>query len=110
MLSKKLKLPIKEFPKRSTLYFKGEKLSIKRAHNKHTYPRIGVLVSKKVSPKATTRNFIKRTIYDFLGERLETIPGGVDLLVVVGGHIIETSSDTKSALRKELEKGLKALN
>ena len=67
------------------------------------------MVSKKVSSKATARNFVKRIIYDFLGEHLEKVPEGLDLLVVVGGHIIETNSGVKDALRKELAKGLEAL-
>ncbi len=109
MLPKKLKLSIKEFPKRSTLCFKGERLSIKKAINERDYTCWGVVVSKKVNPKATVRNFIKRTIYDFLGEHLEKVPKGLDLLVVVGGHIIETNSGVKDALCEELAKGLEAL-
>lgn len=109
MLPKKLKLSIKEFPKRNTFCFRGERLSLKKALNKHGYPRLGVVISKKTSPKATVRNWVKRTIYDFLGKHLEKIPEGIDLLVVVGGHIIETNSDIKDALCEELEKGLKAL-
>ena len=109
MLPKKLKLSVKEFPKRSILCFKGESLSIKKAPNKHNYTCWGVVVSKKVSPKATVRNFVRRAIYDFLGEHLEKVPEGLDLLVVVGGHIIETNSGIKDALRKELAKGLEAL-
>ena len=67
------------------------------------------MVSKKVSSKATARNFVKRIIYDFLGEHLEKAPKGLDLLVVVGGHIIETNSGVKDTLHKELAKGLEAL-
>ena len=109
MFPKKLKLSIEEFPKRSTFCFRGEKLSLKRAPNRHEYSRFGVVVSKKTSPKATVRNWVKRQVYNFLGKHLGETPRGIDLLVVVGGHIIETNSDTKNALYAELEKGIKAL-
>lgn len=109
MLPKKLKLSAEEFPQRGTLCFKGEKLSLKKAPNKSDYSRLGVVVSKKISAKATVRNWIKRVVYDFVGAHWEDVPEGVDLLVAVRGHIIETSPDTKKALCDELEKGLKAL-
>ncbi|KKU55341.1 MAG: Ribonuclease P protein component [Parcubacteria group bacterium GW2011_GWA1_47_11] len=109
MLPKTRKLSIKDFPKKSTLCFRGERISIKVAPSERDYPRLGVMVSKKVSSKATVRNSLKRTIYDFLGKNLEKIPRGSDLLVIVSGHIIEVNSDVKDALCKELEKGLKAL-
>ncbi len=109
MLSKKLKLSIKEFPKGGNFCFRGDKLSIKKAPNKYDYSRLGVVISKKTSPKATVRNWIKRVIYDFFREHLEKVPEGIDLLVVIGGHIIEANSDIKDALNAELEKGFKAL-
>ena len=109
MLAKKLKLSAEEFPQRGTLCFKGERLSLKKASNKRGYSRLGVVVSKKVSAKATVRNWVKRVVYDFMRIHWVDIPKGVDLLVAVSGHIIETSPDTKKALCDELEKGLKAL-
>ncbi|MCR4260996.1 MAG: ribonuclease P protein component [Candidatus Colwellbacteria bacterium] len=109
MLPKKLKIPIKEFPQRSTLCFRGERFSIKKVANKYDYPRFGVVVSKKTSPKATVRNWVKRTTYNFFGEHLSKIPKGTDLLVVVGGHIMEVSLETKEALRKELTRAIETL-
>ncbi len=109
MLPKKLKIPIKEFPQRSTFCFKGERLSIKKVVNRYDYPRFGVVIGKKTSPKATVRNWVKRLVYDFFGEHFSKIPNGIDLLVVVGGHIMETNLQTKEALRKDLEKAIEAL-
>ena len=73
------------------------------------YARFGVMTSKKVSPKATIRNWAKRTTYDFLSTQFKKTPGGLDLLVVVSAPIIKTNLDTKNSLLKELEEGIKTL-
>jgi len=109
VLPKKFKLSIKEFPKRSTVCFEGEEVSLKKSPNKLDYARFGVMTSKKVSSKATIRNWAKRTVYDFLSTHLGKIPGGLDLLVVVGAPIMKTDLDTKNSLLKELEEGIKTL-
>jgi len=82
---------------------------MKKVINNYDYPRLGVVISKKTSPKATVRNWVKRTTYDFLGEHLAEIPKGIDLLVVLGGHIMEVNLQTKEALQEELIKGIKTL-
>lgn len=109
MIPKKFKLSIKEFPKRSTTCFEEKGISLKKSQNNLAYTRFGVVASKKVSPKATIRNWAKRIIYDFFAEHKEKIPIGLDLLVIIATPIIETNLDTKNLLWEELEKGIKTL-
>ena len=67
------------------------------------------MASKKVSPKATVRNWAKRIIYDSLSSYLEKIPEGLDLLVIVSAPIMKTDLGAKNLLLEELEKGIKTL-
>ncbi|MDZ4231254.1 MAG: ribonuclease P protein component [Patescibacteria group bacterium] len=110
MLAKRFKLPIGEFPKRSQLVFRGQLLTIKKAPNQLEHPRVGVLVSKRINPKASTRNSLKRTIYDTLKEKLPVLPTALDLLVVVEAPIIEIDLKTKQMLSQDLDRGLGTLS
>ncbi|MEX2054107.1 MAG: ribonuclease P protein component [Candidatus Colwellbacteria bacterium] len=109
MLAKKLKLPIKEFPKRGASTSRGKLLAIKRIPNGLDYSRVGILVSKKINPKASARNSIKRIVYSAFGERLLALPTGMDLLVVIEAPIMVISVDTKKELLEDLDNSLGAL-
>lgn len=47
--------------------FRGKYLLVKNRQNGLSYARLGVLVSRRASLKATERNRLKRMIFDFFG-------------------------------------------
>ncbi len=110
MLPKKFKLPIEDFPKKGELVYRGELLSLKKTENDLGRARIGVVVGKRINPKATTRNSLKRLIYNFARESLPKLPTGTDLLVVIEAPMIEVSSEAKKTLLSNLSKAVKALD
>ncbi len=50
--------------------------------------KVGVIVSNKVSKKATLRNLIKRTVRDFMHEKLGTIPAGSKIAIVANPRAV----------------------
>ena len=63
------------------------------------YCRFGVVVSKKVAPKAVDRNRLKRFIFNFLKERAGSMISNDYLLILSPG----VNELTKEELLKELE-------
>lgn len=51
-------------------------------------PTVGVIVSNKVSKKATVRNLVKRTVRDFMHGKLGTIPVGSKIAIVANPRAV----------------------
>ncbi len=59
-------------------------ITIKYVQNpKHESYRVGVVVSKKVSKLAVSRNRIRRRVYEVIRAHSSSIPAGTDLVVTV---------------------------
>lgn len=86
MLAKKYRLPIHLFRRSRPKTFRGDYFTFKIFESNLPYSRAGVLVSKKVSKKATRRNKIKRAILRFVrafihGEKEKR--AAMDILIIV---------------------------
>ena len=60
----------------------GSVLGIKALKNRLAYSRFGVIVSQKVSKKATARNTVKRRIREAVKNNLNRIEPGYDYIIV----------------------------
>jgi len=74
MLAKKYRLPIQEFVKKSGKSYKSRHFLLKIFYSKGAHSRFGIVISKKVSPKAIARNKIKRRTFDFFGRYIAKLP------------------------------------
>lgn len=75
-------------------------------YNDKTYPRLGVIISKRIVKKATARNYLKRIIREgFRVRKLEL--KGLDLVVMLRPGYKLTD---KIKLQKELDSLWKRLN
>ena len=100
MLAKKYKLPVKEFlANKSKVVFKSDVLSVKSAQNKFQYSRFGSIISKKTAAKATKRNRIKRTVFDFIRAKKAHLVPGKDVLITV---FPKAAGMDKNQFQKEL--------
>lgn len=66
MLAKKYRLPVQSFFLERSKVIKNDFFIVRFKENIASFNRIGVLVSKKVSKRATRRNFLKRTVFNFI--------------------------------------------
>ena len=85
MLAKKYRLPIQEFIKKSGKSYKSRYFLLKIFRSGGKHGRFGVVISKKVSAKATTRNKIKRSIFDFFSRHIAKLPIEDYLVIVLSG-------------------------
>lgn len=99
MIPKKQRVPVQAFPRVAQSVARGRFFVIKTAPNGSQYNRVGVLITKKYSKKATDRNRLRRSIFDLF--RLETTllvdkkkegEEGKDLLIVVNHSMIHKDS------------------
>jgi len=102
MLSKKERLAVQDF--------KGRKVS-KQLRDKYFLLKIfdaeafgaGVILSKKVSPLASTRNKIKREIFDFFSDRKDELDSRKAYIVIASVNCRALAKE-KGAIVKHLEK------
>jgi len=66
MLSKKYRLPVQSFFAERSKTIKNSFFIVRFKENNLSFNRFGVLVSKKVSKKATRRNMLKRMVFNFI--------------------------------------------
>lgn len=85
MLAKKYRLPIQEFVKKSGKSYKSRYFLLKIFRSSSAHSRFGVVISKKISAKATVRNKIKRSIFDFFGQHIAKLPIEDYLVIVLSG-------------------------
>ncbi len=79
---------------------RGQYFIVFAAPNALTHARLGLAISRKVSPKAVVRNRIKRQVRESFRLHQHALVGRD---IVVAGHRAASVADTK-ALRQALEK------
>ncbi len=81
---------------RKGLFFPGKHLVIKTLSNSLENSRLGIVISKKISKKATDRNKIKRQIREILRLALkeDRIKPGFDVIIIVKASIISENYDS----------------
>ena len=106
MLAKKYRLTgEREFKK---IYTKGKYLNGKLVTIKYFYgfnqalPKIGIVVSKKISNKSSIRNKIKRQISEIIFATLQTLPQKLKIIIIV-----KKIPDNFQTLKTELNQLLK---
>lgn len=63
---------------------RGSQITLKYAQRDAARPyRVAVVVSRKVSKSAVTRNRIRRRVYEAVRKSTQAIPGGTDLVFTV---------------------------
>ena len=101
MLAKKYKLPIREFfIQKAKFLGKSPYFGIKIRQNNLKYSRFGVIVGKKVFPKAASRNKIKRIIFNFIKKEKLQLNPGQDVLISVFPKAVILE---KTNIEKEME-------
>lgn len=88
MLDKKYRLPssVKLFNARS---FSSQYFFLKVSKNNEDVSRFGFVVSKKIDPRATARNRIRRVSRSCIEEMIAEIVPGVDMLFLLKAGILE---------------------
>jgi len=79
-------------------------LLIKYMKNNLASSRFGLIVSNKISKKATLRNLIKRRISEILRLSLDKIKKGYDIMIIVSPKIFDNKG--KVLKYSEIEKNL----
>ncbi len=69
-------------------------------------PRIGFIVSKKISTRAVDRNKVKRILREFFRKNLDLVKKGMDYVIIVKPGILHASHVT---LEKEIKDVIKTL-
>ncbi|MCX6745780.1 MAG: ribonuclease P protein component [Candidatus Parcubacteria bacterium] len=64
-------------------------LIIKYKKNSQNLSRFGIIISKKVSKKATLRNLVKRRISEIIRLNLDKFTQGFDLVIIASPLIID---------------------
>ncbi len=88
---------------------KGDSLFLRFAENNLSQSRFGIVVSKKVSLKATERNRIKRKIGEAIREILPSVKKGWDVVVLVAPSFLSRGEDLCEAAVKDIFKKAKLL-
>lgn len=101
MVSKKLKLPIDQFPKNHKVTFRGDFFSCRTAPNDKNHNRLGVNFKSKSFKTAVLRNRLKRAVFDFFrvyssffqDKQDKTGKGGTDLLITLNPAILNLTNE-----------------
>ncbi len=96
MLPKSYRLEVAHFPKTASLIYRGKYFSAKLAPNNVHHLRVGIIISRKVMPKAVRRNAFRRRIFDFWEPELRKAPG--DLLFIAKPEIAKLNPRKKEDL------------
>lgn len=100
MLRKQYKLPIQYFSgKKPGKIVRSGSFNLKIFLTRLPYSRFGVIISTKVSKKATQRNLLKRHIFNFFRIAKNKLPIA-DYLVIVSPNAAKIS---KQQLKSELD-------
>jgi ribonuclease P protein component len=95
MLQKKQRLTKKkEFEKitqKGKAYY-SQILMLKILKNDLAYSRFGIIVSNKVSKKASQRNLIKRRVREIIRLNLNRVKSGYDVVIIVSPKIIDQNN------------------
>jgi ribonuclease P protein component len=83
----------------------GELLTVKVAPNHLPHSRLTIVVSKKVSKKATTRNHNRRRISGAVEQLWKTVATGYDIVISVRQDLADAPANTVATeLRQGLER------
>jgi ribonuclease P protein component len=66
---------------KSRLRWRNDIFSVYAAQNPYPFGRLGIVVSRKASPRAVVRNRIKRQVRELFRQNQDSL-GGIDLVVV----------------------------
>ena len=104
MLAKKFRLPIQNWLKqrKRIIIRKSDFFIIKKSDNNLAFSRFGVVISKKVSKSAVSRNKIKRIIFDFIRLNKAYEISGRDIVI----NVLPLAAKLK---KEEIEKEIKKL-
>ena len=97
MLAKKYRLPIAEFLDKKAEVKRSLYFTVKTFVTTLPYSRFGIIISKKVAPKATDRNRIKRLVFSHCSPKTGA-PRDVLIIVQKGAIIDELLWDHSSTL------------
>ncbi len=112
MLAKKFRLPVNAFPAKARIFYRGQHFTIKISSNNLSYNRVGIITTKKTTPRAVGRNRLRRKIFDLFRGMPAFAPAsakatagkkalaGKDLLVLL--KPIKLDRDAEEKLFKEL--------
>ena len=103
MVAKKNKLPVQSFIKKKGTGLKSPHVLIRVFKGEKAYSRVGAVVSRKVAPKATVRNRLRRVVFNYFNANLDQLPVRDYLVVLLGG----VDRVNNKEITKELEKLLK---
>ncbi len=104
MLDKKHKLPRNvRFNNRGAIFFPA--FVIKTKDNNFSFPRFGIVVSKKIEKNAVGRNRLKRQIKNSIKKILPNIKKGKDVLIIAKKEIREKMpSEILSTIKDSFKK------
>jgi len=71
-------------------------LLIKHLKNNYNYSRFGIIVSNKVSKKASQRNLIKRRVREIIKSEINKIKKGQDIVIIISPKVINEQGKIKS--------------
>jgi len=103
MLAKKFKLPVQSFIDLHPKTFFQAYFTIKKAPNRFPYPRLAVVVGKRVSESAVKRNKIRRAVYEGINEIFSSPSSKLqseDILIIVKPEIKKITPKEISSLIK----------
>ena len=104
MLAKKYRLPIQEVVKKTGETLKTPYFLIKIFSNNFSYARVGIVISKKIAPKATDRNRLKRKIFFAISNIIKSknhTSAGKDFLIIISERIKELRDEDLYGLLAE---------
>ncbi len=85
---------------------RGDFLDVKVKKTANAYPRVGVLVTRKIAKKATARNKLKRQLRGAVRHYIAGLKGGVDVAVIAREEISgKTFLEIKTEVGNILKKG-----
>lgn len=70
------------------------------ANKRRTHPRFSVVVSKKVIKSAVARNRIRRRVYEYVRQAIETMPDVYDVVIIC------TSAEVRTLPYEQIKKQL----
>lgn len=74
MLAKRYRLPVQNLRKKIGQTTKSRYFLLKVFAPVKSYSRAGIVISKKVAAKATARNKIKRSVFDWFQKNINYLP------------------------------------
>jgi len=111
MLAKKFRLPIQSVFSKKGQSVKTNYFLVKIFPNQLSYPRVGVVVSKKVDARATKRNKLRRMIFSEIENCFQKqkacLPAGRDFLIIVSPSFANLAKTDAEKRVKEIFDKLK---